>query len=66
MRDTAFELIGEDGPDYTITSVEASTDDGAIDPANIAFRIFGTFRVPLFMTSPKRDHYCSWTRTRCP
>ncbi|MGB5351595.1 MAG: hypothetical protein WBN10_18450 [Polyangiales bacterium] len=53
MRDTAFELIGEDGPDYTITSVEASTDDGAIDPANIAFRIFGTFRVPLFMTSPE-------------
>jgi hypothetical protein len=53
MRDTAFELIGEDGPEYTITSVEASTDDGAIDPANIAFRIFGTFRVPLFMTSPE-------------
>ncbi|RZV50109.1 MAG: hypothetical protein EX268_17785, partial [Deltaproteobacteria bacterium] len=53
MRDTAFELIGEDGPEYTITSVEASTDDGAIDPTNIAFRIFGTFRVPLFMTSPE-------------
>ncbi len=53
MRDTAFELIGEDGPEYTITSVEASTDDGAIDPANIAFRIFGTFKVPLFMTSPE-------------
>jgi hypothetical protein len=53
MRDTAFELIGENGPEYTITSVEASTDDGAIDPTNIAFRIFGTFRVPLFMTSPE-------------
>lgn len=53
MRDTAFELIGEDGAEYTITSVEASTDDGAIDPANIAFRIFGTFKVPLFMTSPE-------------
>ena len=53
MRDTAFELIGENGPEYTITSVEASTDDGAIDPANIAFRIFGTFRAPLFMSSPE-------------
>ncbi len=52
MRDTAFELIGEDGPEYTITSVEASTDEGAIDPTNIAYRIFGTFRVPLFMSSP--------------
>ena len=52
MRDTAFELIGPDGPEYTITSVEASTDPGAIDPVNIAFRIFGTFRVPLFMSSP--------------
>jgi hypothetical protein len=52
MRDTAFELIGSDGPEYTITSVEASTDPGAIDPVNIAFRIFGTFRVPLFMSSP--------------
>ncbi len=53
MRDTAFELIGENGPEYTITSIEASTDPGAIDPTNIAFRIFGTFRVPLFMSSPE-------------
>jgi len=53
MRDTAFELIEQD-PEfewYTIESVEADTDDGAIDPTNIAFRIFGTFRVPLFMSS---------------
>ena len=55
MRDMAFQLIGENGPEYTITSVEASTDDGAIDPANIAFRIFGTFRVPLFMSSPEAE-----------
>ena len=46
MRDTAFELIGEDGPEYTITSVEND-----YNPTEIAFRIFGTFRVPLFMTS---------------
>jgi hypothetical protein len=48
MRDTAFELIGEDGPEYTITSVE---DD--YNPTEIAYRIFGTFRVPLFMSSPE-------------
>ncbi|MFW2387634.1 MAG: hypothetical protein ACN4G0_04825, partial [Polyangiales bacterium] len=47
MRDTAFDLIGEDGPEYTITSVE---DD--YNPTEIAYRIFGTFRVPLFMSSP--------------
>jgi hypothetical protein len=52
MRDTAFELIGEDGPEYTYTVV-AHTDPGAIDPANIAFQINGTFRVPLFMSSPE-------------
>ena len=54
MRDTAFELIEQDGGvEYTITSAEASTDPGAIDPTNIAFRIFGTFKVPLFMTTPE-------------
>lgn len=46
MRDTAFELV-EDGIQYTIDSVE--TDYA---PEDIAFRIFGTFRAPLFMTSP--------------
>jgi hypothetical protein len=45
MRDTAFELIGEDGPQYTITSVEDDPN------AEIAHRILGTVRVPLFMTS---------------
>jgi hypothetical protein len=59
MRDTAFQLIEQriqEDPAfewYTIESVEQSTDEGAIDPANIAFRIFGTFQVPLFMTSPE-------------
>jgi hypothetical protein len=48
MRDTAFELIEADGGfKYTIDSVE--TD---YNPDTIAFRIFGTFRVPLFMSSP--------------
>jgi hypothetical protein len=54
MRDTAFELIEERGGfEYTITEEEASTDEEAIDPENIAYRIFGTFKVPLFMSSPK-------------
>jgi hypothetical protein len=49
MRDTAFALIEADGGvKYTIDSVE---DD--YDPTNIAFRIFGTFKVPLFMSSPE-------------
>ncbi|MGB8330277.1 MAG: hypothetical protein WCE62_09125, partial [Polyangiales bacterium] len=52
MRDTAFDLIEQDGGfKYTITSVETSTDPGAIDPANIAFRIHGTFKAPQFMTT---------------
>jgi len=51
MRDTAFDLIEQDGFKYTIESIESDTDQGAIDPTNIAFRIFGTFRVPLFMTT---------------
>lgn len=45
MRDTAFALV-EDGIDYTIDTVE---EDYETD--NIAFRIFGTFRAPQFMTS---------------
>ncbi|HSN84048.1 MAG TPA: hypothetical protein VLS88_15820, partial [Polyangiales bacterium] len=52
MRDTAFQIIEEEGGfDYTIDSVETSEDPGAIDSENIAFRIFGTFRAPNFMTS---------------
>jgi hypothetical protein len=52
MRDTAFDIVeAEGGIDYTIDSVETSTDEGAIDPENIAYRIFGTFRAPNFMTT---------------
>lgn len=52
MRDTAFELIEADGGfKYTLESIESDTDEGAIDPMNTAFRIFGTFKVPLFMTT---------------
>lgn len=52
MRDTAFQLIEDDGGfKYTIESIESDTDEGAIDPTNIAFRVFGTFKVPLFMSS---------------
>ncbi|MDH3625432.1 MAG: hypothetical protein OEQ49_16315 [Myxococcales bacterium] len=44
MRDTALGLV-ESGIEYTIDTVE--TD---YNPVDIAFRIFGTFRAPLFMT----------------
>ncbi len=46
MRDTAFALV-EDGIEYTIET-PVQTD---YEPDNIAFRIFGTFRAPHFMTS---------------
>ncbi len=52
MRDTAFQIIEDEGGfEYTLDSVETSEDPGAIDPTNIAFRIFGTFRAPNFMTA---------------
>jgi hypothetical protein len=48
MRDTAFDLIEQDGGfKYTITSAEPDPN------AEIAFRILGTFKVPLFMTFPE-------------
>ncbi|TFH27497.1 MAG: hypothetical protein E4H00_09485, partial [Myxococcales bacterium] len=48
MRDTAFALIEQDGGfKYEINSVEPDPN------ADIAFRILGTFRVPLFMSSPE-------------
>ena len=48
MRDTAFDLIEQDGGfKYTITTVEPDPN------ADIAFRILGTFKVPLFMSSPE-------------
>jgi len=47
MRDTAFQLIEDDGGfQYEITNVEPDPN------ADIAFRILGTFKVPLFMDSP--------------
>ena len=47
MRDMAFQLIEDDGGfQYEITSVEPDPN------ADIAFRILGTFKVPLFMDSP--------------
>ncbi|MEM7136687.1 MAG: hypothetical protein AAF500_08925 [Myxococcota bacterium] len=46
MRDEAFSLV-ERGIEYTIDSVE---DD--YDPEDFAFRVFGTFRAPLYLTSP--------------
>lgn len=47
MRDEALALAGEEGPSYTITSV-----DSDLDPANILFRVKGTMSVPLFLDDP--------------
>ncbi|MBW2688155.1 MAG: hypothetical protein JRE19_19965, partial [Deltaproteobacteria bacterium] len=56
MRDKAFELV-EDGIEYTITQVDTEfPGDGSNETAlrdHARFRIFGTFKVPLFMTSPE-------------
>jgi hypothetical protein len=47
MRDQAFALVGEQGPEYTITSVE---DD--YEPEHIAYRVNGTMRVPMYLDQP--------------
>lgn len=46
MRDESLAQAGDSGPEYTITSVEQDID------ADIAFRIFGTFKVPLYVDDP--------------
>jgi hypothetical protein len=43
MRDEAFELVGEDGPAYTISNVQTDFDP------SIAFKIEGTMEVPLYL-----------------
>lgn len=46
MRDEALSLIGND-PEYAITSVESDYEND-----HIAYRIFGTFKAPLYLTDP--------------
>jgi hypothetical protein len=48
MRDQAFELVGDDGPEYTVTPC-----DNEWESEYIAFRVCGTYRAPLFMSSPE-------------
>ncbi|MBX7082691.1 MAG: hypothetical protein K1X88_26025 [Nannocystaceae bacterium] len=47
MRDEALAAVGEDGPEYTITSVE--TD---YEPDTIAYRIYGEMTVPMYLDQP--------------
>ena len=47
MRDEALALVGNDGPEFTIDSVETDWNT-----ESIAARIFGTVKVPLYMTTP--------------
>ncbi len=44
MRDKALAVVGEDGPEYEITSVD---DDW--NSEHIAYRIFGNMTVPLYL-----------------
>jgi len=48
MRDEALEIVGEQGPEYTITTVD--TD---YEPDTIAFRIFGEMTVPMYLDQPE-------------
>ncbi len=43
MRDDALAAAGDAGPEYSITSVEEDWDP------DIAYRIFGTFKAPLYL-----------------
>ena len=47
MRDEALELVGADGPAYTIEQVDTDWETD-----NIAYRIFGTMTVPLYLDDP--------------
>lgn len=47
MRDESLAMVGDDGPEYTITSVE---DD--YEPDHIAYRIFGEMTVPMYLDQP--------------
>ncbi|MFO0635754.1 MAG: hypothetical protein U0168_23180 [Nannocystaceae bacterium] len=47
MRDEALAAVGEDGPEYEITSVE--TD---YEPDTIAYRIYGEMTVPMYLDQP--------------
>ncbi|MEZ4225353.1 MAG: hypothetical protein R3B13_30660 [Polyangiaceae bacterium] len=48
MRDEASALVGDDGPSYTITKVDSTSQ-----PDDVAFRIEGTMRVPLYLKADK-------------
>jgi len=48
MRDEALELSGASGPAFTIDQI-----DSDLDPTHIAFRLFGTMTVPLYLDTPE-------------
>src|SRR5690606_13867957 len=53
MRDEALAIVGSAGPSYTIDSVEEPPfADGELDDEHIAYRIFGTMTVPLYLDQP--------------
>jgi hypothetical protein len=44
IRDDAFEQLGDAAPEFTVSQVDENPD------ANVARRVQGTFRVPLYLT----------------
>lgn len=56
MRKNAFEIVGDDGPELTITSIEefapTENDTGFPVDEHVRFKIKGTFKVPDY-TEPK-------------
>lgn len=63
-RDKALEIVGEKGPELTITSVQeyVASDDGSGKPidADIALAIKGTFKVPRFVKAVDVDGQTGW------
>ncbi len=53
VRDQALEVVGADGPEFTLDE-EASETFTVEENANIRRRLYGTFRVPLYMDSERQ------------
>ncbi len=68
MRDEAQALVGEDGPELTVTEVVSylAEDDGSGAPVNpdVALMIRGTFRVPEYMVPDEGQYASGWRTSR--
>ena len=64
MRQDAFETVGPQGPELTITELDeyVQVDDGSGKPTNeyIGVDIKGTFRVPVYVVETQSEHAYGW------